>query len=52
MEIGSPSLMTVLPTRISRLCRSIDSSAQPATHGRPRPRATTAACEVEPPRAV
>src|SRR5438034_910680 len=51
MEIESPSLMTLPFTRISRFPRSMSSAAAPDTHGRPSPRATTAACDVGPLRA-
>ena len=35
--------------RATRAFRSSESASQPATHGLPMPRATTAACEVMPP---
>ena len=41
-----------LRSSATRVSRSTSSAAQPATHGLPMPRATTAACEVMPPRAV
>mmetsp|Transcript_58391 Transcript_58391/g.142801 ORF Transcript_58391/g.142801 Transcript_58391/m.142801 type:complete len:326 (+) Transcript_58391:1457-2434(+) len=40
-------LMVIVPAP-----SSISKSSQPQTHGLPHPRATTAACEVTPPRAV
>ncbi len=48
----SPSRSSSSPIRIVRASRSIASASQPATHGLPIPRATTAACEVMPPCAV
>ena len=50
--IVSPSASVVPPIVIVRAPRSIVSPSQPATHGFPIPRATTAACEVIPPCAV
>mmetsp|Transcript_8512 Transcript_8512/g.21002 ORF Transcript_8512/g.21002 Transcript_8512/m.21002 type:complete len:264 (-) Transcript_8512:1248-2039(-) len=54
MLTGSPSLRTIplLPMRTSCLAWSNTRSPQPHTHGRPKPRATTAAWLVAPPRAV
>jgi hypothetical protein len=40
------------PTRITRALLSTFSSSAPHTHVRPMPRATTAACDVLPPRLV
>ena len=50
--IQSPSLSTLPSIVAVRLRRSITIASKPATHGRPMPRATTAACDVAPPRAV
>ena len=45
------ALAQLVPADASRVPRreSIESPSQPATHGLPMPRATTAACEVMPP---
>ncbi len=52
MESQSPSLKT-FPPSVKRLCSSsIWISWQPETQQTPMPRATTAACEVMPPRTV
>mmetsp|Transcript_11490 Transcript_11490/g.20875 ORF Transcript_11490/g.20875 Transcript_11490/m.20875 type:complete len:201 (-) Transcript_11490:1401-2003(-) len=53
-EITSPSLNTspVLLMVAVFASSSISSSPQPQTQGFPQPRATTAACDVMPPRAV
>ena len=48
----SPSLTMVPPAVNWRLSRSTATDSAPATHGFPMPRATTAACEVRPPRDV
>ena len=48
----SPFLKTLLPTVRVSLLRSISAAAQPQTAGLPIPRATTAACDVIPPREV
>ncbi len=48
----SPSESFASPIVIVREPRSTLSASQPATHGLPIPRATTAACEVMPPCAV
>ena len=50
--IVSPSRTSCPAMRTSRASRSTCSASQPATHGLPIPRATTAACEVMPPCAV
>ncbi len=50
--ITSPSRSLWLPMRTVFLPVSISRPSQPATHGLPIPRATTAACEVMPPCAV
>ncbi len=50
--ITSPARSSCSPIRSVPAATSIESSSQPATHGLPMPRATTAACEVIPPWAV
>ena len=50
--IRSPSLRACPPIETVRATVSISRPSQPATHGLPMPRATTAACEVMPPWAV
>ena len=50
--IVSPSASSSPPIVTVRAERSIESPSQPATHGLPIPRATTAACDVMPPCAV
>ena len=52
METTSPSSMTVSPTVMRRRLVSTSSSSAPQTQVLPMPRATTAACEVLPPREV
>src|SRR2546425_11742021 len=53
METTSPSSTTVPPgTVIRRRLVSTSSDSTPHTHVLPMPRATTAACEVLPPREV
>ena len=48
----SPSRISRPPTRAIFATASMLSDPAPDTHGRPMPRATTAACDVMPPRAV
>ena len=52
MLISSPSLITVDPTCAVFADESTSSASAPQTQVLPMPRATTAACEVFPPRAV
>ncbi len=52
MEMTSPSFTLVPPTEKARLERSMRIASAPTTQGLPAPRATTAACDVFPPRAV
>ena len=52
MVIQSPSRSTWPAIVALRPWRSIVIPSKPATQGRPIPRATTAACEVAPPREV
>ena len=49
IAIRSPARSSSPSTRTTPASRSISSSAAPATHGRPIPRATSAACEALPP---
>ena len=52
MVMTSPSLITVSPANALRSWTSTWMPSAPATQGLPMPRATTAACEVLPPREV
>ena len=52
MLISSPSAITTDPTLATRVAASTSSASAPQTQVLPMPRATTAACEVLPPRAV
>ena len=52
MVITSPWCNTVLPIRAVCFSTSTSIPSAPATQGLPMPRATTAACEVLPPRLV
>ena len=52
MLIASPSSITASPTRAVRAAASTSSASAPHTQVLPIPRATTAACDVFPPRAV
>mmetsp|Transcript_14086 Transcript_14086/g.33213 ORF Transcript_14086/g.33213 Transcript_14086/m.33213 type:complete len:403 (+) Transcript_14086:829-2037(+) len=52
MEIQSPSRNTLPPSVICLASSSTNMSVQPHTQGLPHPRATTAACDVIPPRCV
>ncbi len=52
MDIQSPCLMMRSPARTCLVRASTTRSPQPTTHALPRPRATTAAWEVMPPRVV
>mmetsp|Transcript_13827 Transcript_13827/g.58124 ORF Transcript_13827/g.58124 Transcript_13827/m.58124 type:complete len:266 (-) Transcript_13827:1074-1871(-) len=51
-DTQSPSCSLTPPSDNHRFSSSTTSSAHPETHVLPQPRATTAACEVMPPRAV
>jgi hypothetical protein len=52
IAIRSPRRSTVSPTFTVSSARSISSALAPHTHGRPMPRATSAACEALPPSLV
>ena len=52
MVIVSPSRISRPATRMTLSLAEIESDPAPETHGRPMPRATTAAWLVMPPRAV
>jgi len=52
LVITCPSLCTAGPTWAVLLCTSTTMLSAPETQGLPMPRATTAACEILPPRKV